>query len=97
MRSRTIVAALLCLAGVSAQAQEKRVDVRTIRCFEVVAADQEDRIAASFFLYGMHAALRNIWVVPPEILVQKAQKIIEICTANPDMTAFDATPKAFQE
>jgi len=99
MRALLLAACMAPLLAVPALAQDadRRVDVRTVKCFDVLAADHEDRIAAIFFYYGVHAGIRNIWVVSPRNLEEKAKKVVEICQANPDMPIFDATPKAFQE
>lgn len=99
MRAWLLAALMVPLLAMPAMAQhdpDRRVDVRQVKCFDVLAADREDRIAAIFFYYGLHAGIRSIWVVSPRNLEEKARRVVEICQANPDMAVFEATPKAFE-
>lgn len=83
-------------AATPAAAQDAKADIRKVPCSDLDKWEDADRVAAIFFYYGFHAAKMDIYEVTPANLERNVRNIVEFCGKNPDMSLFEATPKAFQ-
>ena len=88
----------VCAAAIAtpAAAQDAKADIRKIPCSDLDKWEDADRVAAIFFFYGFHAAKMDLYEVTPANLERNVRNIVEYCSKNPEMSLFEATPKAFQ-
>jgi HdeA/HdeB family len=75
-----------------AQIAPGRWDVERVRCSDLLGAADDDRAAAAMFYYGYLAAKAGIRVIDVNQIDGNVRKVMDQCTAAPDITV----PQAFR-
>ena len=68
-----------------AQVAPGRWEVARVRCSDILGASDEDRAASLMFYFGYMAAKSNLRVVDVSRIESNVQKVMDQCTAAPDM------------
>ena len=76
-----------------AQVAPKRWDVDRVRCSDLLGAADDDRAAAAMFYYGYLAAKAGIHVIDVSRIDGNLKKVMDRCTAAPNITV----PQAFRQ
>ena len=76
----------------SAQIAPGQWDVERVRCFDLLAASDDDRASAAMFYDGYLAAKAGIRVIDVSRIDGNISKVMRQCRATPDMTV----PQAFR-
>jgi hypothetical protein len=70
-------------------------DVTQLRCSQLLAADEDDRAAASVFYYGYLAARSGIKVIDVSRVEENIARVMDQCKRTPDLTVPQAYERAF--